>query len=82
MRRWAFILIVSLLATTLSVALAVPWLAYWIGLSKIDGFPAHATHTATAEEVSNLYERLRISQPVQIDSISPYTYLLQVPWEV
>jgi hypothetical protein len=70
-------LIVSvLLVTTLSVA-AAPWLIYWIALGKIEGRPRYATHTVTADEVDSLYKRLRISQPVQIDPSSPYSYILR-----
>ena len=63
-----------LVVTTLSVAAAVPWLIYWVGLSKIEGRPTPATHAVTAEQIDCLFNRLRISQPVQIDPISPYTY--------
>jgi hypothetical protein len=65
-----------LLVTTLSVAVA-PWLIYWIALGKIEGRPRHATHTVTADEVDSLCKRLRISQPVQIDPSSPYSYILR-----
>jgi len=77
MTRRRNLIALVLLVTTLSVAIAAPWLIYWIGLSKIEGRPTHATHTATAEEVDSLCKQLRISQPVQIGPISPYSYLLQ-----
>jgi hypothetical protein len=64
-----------LLVASLSVA-AAPWLISWIGLCKIEGRPRHATHTVTADEVDNFCKRLRISQPIQIDPISPYSYIL------
>jgi hypothetical protein len=76
MKRWTLILLV-LLAATPSVASASPWLIYWIGLGKIEGRPRHATHAVTPEEVDRLCKRLRISQPIQIDPMSPYSYLLQ-----
>src|SRR5215470_845936 len=63
-----------LLVTTLCVT-AAPWLIYWIALGKIEGRPRHATHTVTADEVDSLCRRLRISQPVQIEPISPYSYI-------
>jgi hypothetical protein len=76
MRRLALILLVLLVAT-LSVASASPWLIYWIGLGKIEGRPRHATHAVTPEELDRLCKRLRISQPIQVDPMSPYSYLLQ-----
>src|SRR5215471_1530531 len=77
MTRRRYLIALVLLVTTLSVATAAPWLIYWIGLGKIEGRPRHATHTVTADEVDSLCKRLRISQPVQIDPISPYSYILQ-----
>jgi hypothetical protein len=77
MRLQSLIVIVLLVTTTLSVTTAAPWLIYWIGLNKIDGRPTPATHTATAEQVDRLFRRLKLSEPVQIDSISPYSYFLQ-----
>jgi hypothetical protein len=65
-----------LLGAALSTVAAFPWLIYWIGLGMIDGRPEYATRAATAEEVDSLRKRLRISQPVQIDALSPYSYLL------
>jgi hypothetical protein len=66
----------ALLGAALSAVAAFPWLIYWIGLGMIDGRPNYATHVATAEEVDSLCKRLRISQPVQVDALSPYSYLL------
>ncbi|MEH2533105.1 hypothetical protein V1277_000511 [Bradyrhizobium sp. AZCC 1588] len=65
------------MVTTLSVAAAAPWPIYWIALNEIEGRPTPATHTATAEQVDSLFRKLRLSQPVQIDPISQYSYFLQ-----
>jgi hypothetical protein len=70
-------IVIVLVVTMLSAATATPWLIYWIGLNKIEGRPTPATHTATAEQVDSLFKKLRLSQPVQIDPISPYSYFLQ-----
>ena len=75
MTRWRNLIASVLLVTTLSVA-AAPWLIYWIALGKIESRPRHATHTVTADEVDSLCKRLRISQPIQIDPSSPYSYIL------
>jgi hypothetical protein len=75
-RRPVFI-IVALAVTALSAAATAPWLIYWYGLQQIDGRPTAAIHTATAEQSDRLFKRLKITQPVQIDPISPYTYFLQ-----
>jgi hypothetical protein len=49
-----------------------------IGLAKIDSYPAYAAETAVAgEEVQALSRRLKISPPVQIDQVSPYSYVFQ-----
>jgi hypothetical protein len=76
MRRRNLIVLV-LVVTMLSAATAAPWLIYWIGLSEIEGRPTRATHAVTAEQRDSLFKRLRISQPVQIAPISPYSYFLQ-----
>jgi hypothetical protein len=65
----------GLLTTVLAFASAIPWLAYGIGLSQIDGRPTHATHTVSAEEKDGLLKKLRIPQPAEINPISPYSYL-------
>ena len=62
--------------TALSGAATAPWLIYWYGLRQIEGRPTAATHTATAEQLDGLLKRVKITQPVQIDPISPYTYFL------
>jgi hypothetical protein len=71
------LIVLGLVVTMLSAAAAAPWLAYWIGLNQIEGRPKPATLRATAEQIDGLFRRLRISQPAQIDPISPYSYLLQ-----
>jgi len=79
-RKFSRRLLIALasLVTTLAVAAVAPWLLYWIGLSKIDGRPKYAFQTiVTAEETNTLWRKLRISQPVRIDPISPYSYILQ-----
>ncbi|WP_156795646.1 hypothetical protein [Bradyrhizobium icense] len=68
---------IVLMVTTLSVAAAAPWLIYWIALNEIESCPTPARHTATAEQVDSLFRKLRLSQPVHIDPISPYSYFLQ-----
>ena len=77
MTRRRNLIVLVLVVTTLSAATAAPWLIYWIGLSEIEGRPKPATHTVAAEQIDSLFKRLRISQPVQIDPISPYSYFLQ-----
>src|SRR3977135_2188839 len=76
MRR-RILIVVALVVIPLSAATVVSWLIYWFGLTQIQGRPTAATHTVTAEQVDSLFKRLRISQPVQIDPISPYSYFLQ-----
>jgi hypothetical protein len=76
-RRLSLIVIVLAVTTMLSATAAAPWLIYWIGLNEIEGRPTPATHPATAEQVDGLFKRLRLSQPVQIDPLSPYSYVLQ-----
>jgi hypothetical protein len=75
-RRLIFI-IVALTVTALCAAAAGPWLLYWYGLRQIDGRPTAAAHTATAEQSDRLFKKLKIAQPVHIDILSPYTYVLQ-----
>src|SRR5262249_32609896 len=53
-----------------------PWVIYWYGLRQIEGRPTAAVHTATADQLDRLFEKLKITQPVQIDPMSPYTYFL------
>jgi hypothetical protein len=77
MTRRLSLIVAVLVVTMLSAAIAGPWLIYWIALSKIEGRPTPATHKATPEQVDGLFKRLRLSQPVQIDPISPYSYFLQ-----
>jgi len=61
----------------LSITATTPWLIYWHGLRQIEGRPTLATHAATAEQVDRLLAQLRMTQPIQINPISPYTVLLQ-----
>jgi hypothetical protein len=75
-RRLVFI-VVALAVTALSVTATAPWVIYWYALQQIDGRPTAAAHAATAEHVDRLFKTLKITQPVQIDPISPYTYFLQ-----
>jgi hypothetical protein len=77
MTRRRNLIVLALVVTMLSAATAAPWLIYWIGLSEIEGRPTRATHAVTAEQIDSLFKKLRISQPAQIDPISPYSYLLQ-----
>jgi hypothetical protein len=67
----------TLLVAALSTALAFPWLIYWVGLGKIEGRPSYAARAVSSEEIENLYTRLRLSQPVRIIPLSPYSYVLQ-----
>lgn len=68
--------IVAMLAlAVLSVTSAAPWLLYWIGLSKIEDRPTRATQVAKTEQLDSLARKLRISLPIQIDTLSPYSYL-------
>ena len=76
LRRLVFIF-VALTVTALCAAAAGPWLLYWYGLRQIDGRPTAAAHTATAEESDRLFRKLKIVQPIHLDILSPYTYLLQ-----
>jgi hypothetical protein len=77
MMRRRILIVVALVVIPLSAATVAPWLIYWFGLNQIEGRPTAATHTVTAEQIDGLFKRLRISQPVQIDPISPYSYFLQ-----
>jgi hypothetical protein len=77
MTRRRNLVVLVLVVTTLSIATTAPWLIYWIGLNEIEGRPTRSSHTVTAEQVDCLSKRLRISQPVQVDPISPYSYILQ-----
>src|SRR5258708_8836943 len=77
MTRRRNLIVVVLVVTTLSAAAAAPWLIYWIGLGKIEGGPTPATQTVTTDKMDGLFKRLRISQPVRIDPLSPYSYFFQ-----
>jgi hypothetical protein len=77
MTRRQVLIVAALAIAPLSAAAAAPWLIYWFGLSQIEGRPAVATRTATAEQVDRLFKQLKLSQPIQIDPVSPYTYFLQ-----
>lgn len=76
LRRLGFI-IVALTVTALCAAAAGPWLLYWYGLRQIDGRPTAAAHTATSEQSDLLFKKLKIAQPVHIDVLSLYMYVLQ-----
>jgi hypothetical protein len=77
-RRRLWLVLASFVITLGVAAALVPWLLYWIGLGKIDGYPRLASQTAVAaEDVQALWRKLRISQPVQIDPVSPYSYIFQ-----
>jgi hypothetical protein len=76
LRRLVFI-VLALTVTALCAAAAGPWLLYWYGLRQIDGRPTAAAHTATAEQSDRLFKKLKIAQPVHIEILSPYTYVLQ-----
>jgi hypothetical protein len=76
LRRLAFIIVV-LTVTALCAAAAGPWLLYWYGLRQIDGRPTIAAHNATAQQSDVLFKKLKMAQPVHIDILSPYTYVLQ-----
>jgi len=78
LRRLVFI-IVALMVTALCAAAAGPWLLYWYGLRQIDGRPTAAAHIASAEQSDRLLKTLKIAQPVHLDILSPYTYMLQGP---
>jgi hypothetical protein len=77
MTRRRILIVIAFAVTAASAVTAAPWLIYWFGLSRIEGRPMAATHTVTAEQIDSLFKRLRISQPVQIDPISPYSYFRQ-----
>ncbi|WP_068016873.1 hypothetical protein [Rhodoplanes sp. Z2-YC6860] len=69
-------MLVGLVAIVLLAVVAGPWLLYEFGLSKIDGRPGHAVSTAVApEDVEALIRTLRISRPITIDRLSPYSYI-------
>jgi hypothetical protein len=63
--------------TALSAATTAPWVIYWYGLRQVEGRPTAAVHVASTGQVDLLFKQLKITQPVQIDPVSPYTYLLQ-----
>ena len=80
MRKW-WIVIFSLVTLLLAGASIAPWLAYWIGLTKIEGRPVRPVRDVrdvTAEELDRFCKQLRISQPCQVDQLSPYSYLLHL----
>ena len=76
LRRLVFT-IVALTVTVLCAVAAGPWLLYWYGLRQIDGRPIPSARAATAEQSDRLFEKLKITRPVRIDILQPYTYLLQ-----
>jgi hypothetical protein len=75
-RRLVFITI-ALVVVAFSAAATVPWAVYWYGLRQIEGRPIAAVDSTAAEQMDRLFKQLEITQPVQIDPISPYTYFLQ-----
>jgi hypothetical protein len=68
---------IVLVVTMLSAATAAPWLVYWFGLNEIEGRPTPATHVATTEQIDGLLKGLRISLPVQVDPLTPYSFFIQ-----
>ena len=79
MLRWSLRLLIGLVLTALIAVMMGPLLLYAIGLAKIDGRPSHASHpTVAPEDVEALFRTLRISQPITIDRLSPYSYIWAV----
>jgi hypothetical protein len=74
MTRRRSLVAVALMVTSLLVGTS-PWLIYWFALSQIEGRPTKATQTVTPEQTDVALRKLRTSQPVQVDPMSPYTVL-------
>ena len=71
--------VVALTVIALCSAATDPWLLYWYGLRQIDGRPAAAGNVATNEQSDLLFKKLKIAQPAHVETLSPYTYVLQGP---
>ena len=76
-RRRLWIAIALAVAIMLSAVAAAPWALYWKGLNEIEGRPTPATQAATAEQIDGLLQKLRLTHPVRVRPMSPYSYLLQ-----
>lgn len=74
---WSLPALITLVVIALSAAATAPWAIYWYGLRYIDGRPTAAVQAATAEQVDRLFRQLKMTQPVRVNPISPYTYFLQ-----
>jgi hypothetical protein len=76
MLRWSLRLLIGLFVVALIVVMTGPWLLYAIGLANIERRPSHASDANVApEDVAALARALRISQPITIDRLSPYSYI-------
>jgi hypothetical protein len=76
MLRWTRRLLIGVVTIALIAVMAGPWLLYAVGLAKIEGRPDHASHAAVVpEDAEALFRTLRISQPLTIDRLSPYSYI-------
>jgi hypothetical protein len=76
MFRWCVRIVIGLAVTAVLVVGAGPWLLYGIGLGKVDGRPRRASQAIVAsEDAEALWRKLRIQAPVQLDPVSPYSYL-------
>lgn len=82
MRRWIKRLAISLVVILVSAVVLVPWYAYAIGLSKVDGRPSHASFTkVTHDDMLMLrYQRLISSTTPTHDVLSPHRYILMILW--
>jgi hypothetical protein len=62
------------------VAMALgPWLLYCLALSKIDGQPSRASQGVyNAEDAIPLLRKLREPQPLIVEPMSPYSFLVSL----
>ena len=72
MKRRVALVIGSLTALLLSV----PWIIYFAGLSNIAGRPLPVQTAAVATSVAKLQRDLRVDGPIQVEVISPWSYVV------
>jgi hypothetical protein len=72
--------VLQIAATVFCAALIMiilgPWTLYFFSLAKIDGRPSYASNSAyTAQDAEALWRKLRQPLPMQVEPLSPYSYL-------
>ena len=76
MLKWAPRIAAAVFCAALIMIILGPWALYWFALAKIDGRPSYAFNSAyTAEDAKALWRKLKQPLPMQVEPLSPYSYL-------